>query len=115
MSTKEWREKNNERLKEYRRKWYRSNKSHAKKKVTERKHGLRAWLDELKASLKCSQCGETHPATLDFHHTDPQQKDGGLAGAISSGWSRERILKEIAKCAVLCANCHRKLHWEEGQ
>ncbi len=26
--------------------------------------------------------------------------------------SKERILKEIAKCDVLCRNCHAKLHWE---
>jgi hypothetical protein len=66
-------------------------------------------LRELIHSLKlvCSRCDETHPAALDFHHTDPTQKDF----EISSCGSRKRVLAEINKCIVLCANCHRKLHY----
>jgi len=32
---------------------------------------------------------------------------------IARNWSRKRILDEVAKCIVLCANCHRKMHWVE--
>jgi hypothetical protein len=48
---------------------------------------------------------------LDFHHADPAEKDIDPAQAVSlKGWSIDRIRAEIAKCAVLCANCHRKAH-----
>jgi len=63
-----------------------------------------------KLKIKCSQCGEDHPAILDFHHLNPKDKDFELAKAIAGGYSKSRILKEIAKCIVLCSNCHRKLH-----
>ena len=77
-----------------------------------RKADLRAWLTEYKATLFCTGCGESHPATLDFHHTDPATKERSLGDAVRYAWSRRKVLAEIAKCEVLCANCHRKLHWQ---
>ena len=71
-----------------------------------------AWLKEYKLSLACTQCGENHPGCLDFHHRDREQKDGPIAQAAWQGWSVARILAEMAKCDVLCSNCHRKLHYE---
>lgn len=52
-------------------------------------------------------------ACLEFHHKDPSKKEVTLSRAVNNGWSIERMEKEIAKCVVLCANCHRKLHYEE--
>ena len=62
----------------------------------------------MKATLKCARCGENHPATLQFHHCDPQKKDFNLSEAVREGYSIKRIKKEVAKCTVLCANCHAK-------
>jgi len=50
---------------------------------------------------------------LDFHHRDPSTKVMDIAEAQRHGWSIGRIQVEIEKCDIICANCHRKLHWEE--
>jgi hypothetical protein len=49
---------------------------------------------------------------LEFHHREPKLKEIVVSKALDWGWSIERILNEIAKCDVLCANCHRKQHWK---
>lgn len=69
------------------------------------------WLKGIKQNLKCA-CGENHPACLDFHHSNSKTKEFSIASKIRN-YSKERILKEINKCIVLCSNCHRKLHWKE--
>ena len=115
MATKEWFENNQDKLRAYRREWYKRNKEHAKEKVANRRRELAAWMVEYKRDLKCSRCDEDHVGTLDFHHIDPEQKDMEVSGAIHNGWSVKRILEEISKCIVLCSNCHRKLHFNETQ
>ena len=65
---------------------------------------------EFKKTLSCELCGESEPCCLDFHHRDPAEKTGSVALMCRSGHSLDRIFAEIEKCAVLCANCHRKLH-----
>ena len=62
--------------------------------------------------LKCEMCGENHPACLDFHHKDKKDKSFNVAIMASSGYSIEKIKEEIAKCIVLCSNCHRKEHYK---
>lgn len=71
-----------------------------------------AMVAEAKAS-GCTRCGEKHLATLDFHHRDPAAKGFGIAAALGRMSSEKRLKQEIDKCDILCANCHRKLHWEE--
>jgi len=66
---------------------------------------------DYKCTLKCSICGENHPACLEFHHKNGKEK-GNLRISRQVGYfSFGRILKEIRECIVLCANCHRKLHY----
>jgi hypothetical protein len=64
----------------------------------------------LKASLSCSRCGFSgKPECLDFHHRDPEAKEFTVS-AKSRIAKMETLLVEIAKCDVLCANCHRTEH-----
>jgi hypothetical protein len=61
---------------------------------------------------KCVDCGlhKEHPSVYEFHHLDPSQKD--------YNWQKLRqksikaIKLELDKCVLLCANCHRKRHWD---
>ena len=65
---------------------------------------------------KCEDCGGVYPQQVyDFHHRDPKEKDISPARARHLSW--ENYKKEIDKCVLLCANCHRIKHiktTEEG-
>ena len=65
-----------------------------------------AW--SVKVSSCCEECGEARPEVLAFHHRDPSQKIMGI-----SGWngSLSRLKTEIAKCSILCHNCHAYFHY----
>jgi len=73
----------------------------------------RDFISEQKVGRACARCGITDPCVLDFHYIDPMTKAIQLGRASETKVSKQRILDEIAKCEVLCANCHRILHWEE--
>lgn len=62
-------------------------------------------IKELKA-CGCIICGEKDPCCLDFHHLRDKLFEIGHNVDITLG----SLLKEVDKCVVLCANCHRKLH-----
>lgn len=62
-------------------------------------------IDKIK-SQGCELCPETEPVVIDFHHVEG--KDFTISSQMSGGLPR--LLKEIAKCRRLCANCHRKVH-----
>lgn len=58
---------------------------------------------------KCVECGYDGPQeALDFDHRDPTGKTLDIAAALSRATAFERIKAEVlAKCQLLCANCHR--------
>lgn len=72
---------------------------------------------------KCEHCGYNEClASLEFHHTNPDNKDFNISRYVtkrSLNWVYseeipEDIKTEIDKCILLCSNCHHKLHFEEG-
>ena len=108
-----WQQRNREAFNKLWRDWYRNN---AQRKIAwqnRRRDEIRQWWRELKATKSCQQCGESAPECLHFHHRDPNEKEFSLGDVTKNRWSRRRILDEIAKCDVLCANCHLKHHWNE--
>src|SRR5262245_28109113 len=75
----------------------------------------RDWVTTLKVRQGCKDCSETHPAVLQFHHVNPSTKLIRVSHTIATNLPRRLIEAEIAKCIVLCANCHAKRHWNEQQ
>ncbi|GCE27522.1 hypothetical protein KDA_30060 [Dictyobacter alpinus] len=99
-------------MRNYQRGWHQKKKESRLIKIYERKEELWKFYTQLKEQISCNQCGENHPATLQFHHLEPQKKDFNLSNAVRQGYSIETIKNEIAKCVVLCANCHAKEHYK---
>ena len=62
-------------------------------------------LSEIKQASGCQDCGVTNPIVLDFDHL--KDKKYNVSRMIHDGFSWAAIKKEIAKCEVVCANCHR--------
>jgi len=62
---------------------------------------------------KCSICGyDKCIEALEFHHLDPSTKDSKLNGrGIDRRKSFEMLKIELDKCVLLCANCHREIHY----
>ena len=60
---------------------------------------------------KCERCGyDKYPDVLEFHHKDPSQKEANWNKIRLWEWSK--VEAELNKCALLCANCHREVHYE---
>lgn len=66
--------------------------------------------EQQKAQQTCAKCGESRGYVLDFHHLDPSKKEETVARMTSNKYNVEDIQKEVDKCIVLCANCHREFH-----
>jgi hypothetical protein len=98
--------------KEYSRNHYNKNREAVIKQTKDAKAAARKEWYAFKATLKCTQCGFFHIAALDFHHEDPNTKEGNVHDYISNG-QFAKAYEEIKKCIVLCANCHRIHHHNE--
>lgn len=60
----------------------------------------------------CIRCSEADLSCLEFHHLDKDSKENDIGKMIylMTPDIMERLEQEIAKCVVLCSNCHNKLH-----
>ena len=59
---------------------------------------------------RCFGCGRNGlSAIFDFHHLDAADKKFGIGqDGIPRSWNR--VVAELEKCVMLCANCHREVH-----
>lgn len=73
-----------------------------------RQSDWRKQLEQLK-SKPCCDCGKTYPPfCMDFDHLEREDKIAAIPVMISGNASKERVLAEIEKTEVVCANCHRE-------
>ena len=81
--------------------------------MTKSRQSIRQALDTYKITKGCAECGyKGHAAALQFDHIDPATKYRTASGKVVhpsdmvGRYSVETIIAEIAKCRVVCANCH---------
>jgi hypothetical protein len=72
------------------------------------RHALRQQVLSYVAVHPCVDCGESDSAVLDFDHIDPTHKQAPIGDMLARQMSWSRILAEVQKCVVRCANCHRR-------
>ncbi len=99
----------------YQRDWERNNVDKRRIINLRRRQKIRDWLESIKDDLSCERCDEDENICLDFHHVNLSDKVNAVSTMAMCGTAKNKILAEIAKCIVLCSNCHRKIHREMDQ
>lgn len=88
--------------------YYNKNKDEIYKRKKER---IKKKREEFRILLggKCSKCGYKKCfQALEFHHKSGKKEEH--LSLMIKNFSKQKSLKEIEKCILLCANCHRELH-----
>lgn len=68
----------------------------------------RIFIIEYLKNNPCSVCGEDDPVVLEFDHLDQTTKLYNISTAMTLSLSLKTLMKEIEKCDLKCANCHRR-------
>ena len=89
---------------EYMRNYLKGNKKHILL-VNKHQQSKFDFITKLKLETGCQICGYKKSSySLHYHHVDPSTKLFSVSESIN--FSKEKILAEISKCQLLCANCH---------
>ena len=80
--------------------------------VSDARKRLKEKLVEYKGGA-CEVCGYNKCITaLEFHHVNPNEKEFGIGSM--KVLSFEKCKKEVDKCMLVCANCHREIHHQQA-
>ena len=78
-----------------------------------RRDEVTAYVRDLKSSTPCADCEvQYHFAVMQFDHLGDKKADIAKVVRI---WSLDQIKAEIAKCEIVCANCHQMRTWNRLQ
>lgn len=96
--------------------WYHCTKGAKANRISRTQENRQKFKIEIKLQLggKCSKCGyDKCLDALDFHHTNHADKEHEM-GDLLHTFSKAKALEEVKKCVLLCANCHREYHADDG-
>jgi hypothetical protein len=89
--------------------YYYKNKDQVKRNALKSKKRRKELLNGLKRK-PCMDCGgEFPPVCMHFHHRDPKEKLFEIADKLTC--SIIKLMEEISKCDLICANCHAIREW----
>lgn len=98
---------NRDTILEEKRAWSKQNRPLIRKKL----HGKKQKAVDMFGNI-CNICGNTYPfECFDFHHIDPTTKEKAIQKLMSCSWKTLEV--ELAKCILVCSNCHRTIHFKE--
>jgi 5-methylcytosine-specific restriction endonuclease McrA len=88
---------------------YKDRREYLSKATNKRRRRLKKLMVDYKGG-KCQFCGYSkYVGSIDFHHINPKTKDFGLSmDQMYRSWKLTK--KELDKCVIVCANCHREIH-----
>lgn len=73
---------------------------------------IREYIWDYLSTHPCVDCGESDPRVLEFDHVRGRKKSN-IGNLATQGYSIESVRREIAKCEVRCANCHRRKTYDD--
>ena len=86
------------------------NNSKHKLLVSKKYYNNSKFVSDIKIKSGCVICGYNRcSSALEFHHLDRNTKNANVAHIVKC--KTDIIMNEIAKCVILCANCHRELEY----
>lgn len=100
----------------YQREWYLKNRerhrANSKKGRATRRTAAREWVMAHLRDNPCVLCGFDDIRALEYDHLG--DKTHNVCDIVQGGYVLEVVVKEVAKCRVLCANCHRIATSDDG-
>jgi len=107
--------KNREDQLAYGREHYKKNKDKYKERTRKRNKEQRQrnkeYVNFIKSLSCCVDCGEENPVLLEFDHVRGKKRSN-ISDMSRQSYCIATIQKEIEKCEVRCANCHRQVTYE---
>ncbi len=86
---------------------YQENTQYYVDKARKRKQDIRTLIVEAKTNKTCPDCGDSYsPWQMGFDHLPGKEKLFELSSMKALSASKQAVLDEIAKCEVVCHNCH---------
>lgn len=86
--------------------YHRGRQGAARQRVITRIEKARSFVLAFLVTHPCSDCGITDPVVLEFDHLE--SKHALVSTLVAHGAAIARISREIARCEVVCVNCHRR-------
>lgn len=88
--------------------WYYRNRKKVLEGKYRRRKRNRDFVKNIKKGKKCVDCKKEYPFyAMDFDHRDKKKKRETVSRLVHDNVPIEDLKKEIAKCDLVCSNCHR--------
>lgn len=103
--------KDPEKQRQYQADWHQQNKAERTSRQRNRRREYAEYLNKIK-NVPCADCGVRYPPhVMDLDHL-PQFRKLFNISKLSNIPSWDKLYEEVAKCEVVCSNCHRIRTWE---